>query len=136
MTAQSAALLNQIYEAQALGDRVRLIELVRKLTTLLRSADGSRLRKLLELLNSENIAKFGALLKEILELFGISLDPPAGASAANAVPLSLDDVNACVDEAFAGESAANAIDFAAIVGLVRLVMQLIAAIRGATPAPA
>lgn len=132
MTAASSALLNQISDAMALGDRVRLIELVRKLAELLRSADGSRLRKLLDLLNSENVAKIGALLKELLAAFGITLGTPAAALSENAAaPLSLEEANACVDEAFAGQSEANALDFAAIIALVKLVMQLIAAIRGA-----
>ena len=133
MSTASAALLNQISDAMAAGDRLRLIPLVRKLAELLRSADGSRLRKLLELLNSENVEKIGALIKELLAMFGITLSTPAVAASAEVpvVPLTLAEANACVDEAFADESQANAIDFAAIVALIKLLMQLIAAIRGA-----
>jgi hypothetical protein len=130
MTAQSAALLNLMAYAAAVGDRVRLIELARRLAELLRSADGSRLRKLLELINSENVQKIGALVKELLALFGISLDFSV---ASDAVPLSLDEQYACIDEAFAGESSAS--DLAGIIAIIKLVMQLIAAIRGALPAP-
>jgi len=117
----------ELYEAYRTRDRGRLIASIRKMLDLFQSIDLEKIREILQSIDVERIIE---LINLIGGLFG-----GTRSNATEATPEL--DLQACVVEAAAEHSnhdvSAQAIDIAAIVAIVRLIISIVGKLRGQNP---
>ena len=117
----TVGLYNELYEAYLVRDRGRLIGGIRKLLDLFQAIDLEKIRGLLESIDLDQIV-------ELINLIG-GLFSGSTETAPSTEQL---DLQSCVTEATAQQSGVTtqAIDIATIVAIVRLIISIVARLRG------
>lgn len=120
----SVGLFNEIYESYRARDRGGLIAGIRKLLDLFQAIDLEKIRGILEAIDFDQIA-------ELINLIGGLFGSSAAEQSAKTSSAEL-DLPQCVAEATAKQPgvATQAIDIAAIVALVKLIVSIVARLRG------
>lgn len=118
----SVELCNEIYNAYRARDRGGLIAAIRKLLVLFQAIDLDKIRGILESIDFDRIM-------ELINLIGGLFGGSSSTATAAAHALNLQQ---CVAEARAQDQgpSAQAIDIGAIVAIVRLIISIVARLRG------
>jgi len=115
-------LQNELYEAYRTRDRGRLIAAIRKMLDLFQAIDVDKIRGILESIDIDRIVE---LITLVGGLFG-------GSQRAVTASKPALDLHQCVAEAKAqqGSVSAQAINIAAIVAIIRLILSIVGRLRG------
>lgn len=118
--------LEPLMDAMALGDRLRVIGIIRQIREALGAlnVNWESIKEMLASVTPEQIEAWAASIRSLLALFGVA---PLAQSAQFAEPLSVDFL---VSAATLGEVNTQAIDIATIIALVKLIVTLVGKIRG------
>lgn len=132
-----------VVQGMAMGDRLAMIGRLRDLAGVLAKLDGSRLallsavlERLIGFVNKLDPAQIAKWWEFISKLFGLDLpalpaqavvSATSGAVTLSACHTSEGEIDATLDEAFEGYQAQ--LDWSAVIPVIKLLLQLIAAIR-------
>ncbi len=112
----------ELYEAYRARDRGRLIAAIRKMLELFQAIDIDKIRSILESIDIDRIVE---LINLVGGLFGGSSTEVVGSAAEL-------DLRQCVIEAkgVTGDVSAQALDIAAIIAIIRLILSIVGRLRG------